>query len=505
MSQLKKYLVCVFLMSFLYINAQQDSLRCASTLDPTEMRQELLHARIETAGIYTDGDYAPFWMTSNNYGIASEKKNSAYLRTGLFASDRLFNDKLQVCAGLDVLAARNLQSDIYIHQLYVDLGYKILGLSIGAKERILPFRNNRLSTGGLTLSANSRPVPQVEAGFPRFVPLPYTNNWMQIQGGISYGMFTGDEINKRYAGDGNFAENVLYHRKYAYFKVEKNTPWYFVLGLEMDSQWGGKFYNSDGYRYDSPTRLIDFFKVFIPLAGGSGTNGTDQINIQGEVHGSWHFIFNYAKDEYNIRPYYEHFFDDHSGMWFKNMPDGIYGLELNLNRKAPVSSVVLEYIHTKDQSGPFLFDKSANIPIQVSAGDDYYNHVDYISTANHGFVMGNPLLTSPIYNKGRTLFVLNSRISAFHGGLSGYLSDNLKYRALLTYSRSWGTPYFPARKIRTQFSSLLELEYILGERLHEWTFSGALGYDDSSSMVGNNLGARLKIAKRFSLISRKIK
>jgi hypothetical protein len=518
MCNLRKYFPC-FLFFFTVCAVAQNEGTFADTIPAVEKKyyttcdpavikieREVLRGFVETAGTYTKGDYAPFWITSNNYGIGSEHLKNGYLRTGIFAFDKVFDDKLSISAGLDVLVARNLssRSDVYIQQLCVDLQYKILGLSIGAKERNTPFRNEDLSTGGLTLSRNARPVPQVEAGFPQFVQVPYTNNWMQVQGGVSYGWFTDSEYKKRFAGDGNYSENELYHRKYAYFKFEKNTPWYFVFGAEMDTQWGGKFYDKNGYRYSSPTGLLDFFRIFIPSAGGESSNGTDQINIQGEVHGSWHFIFNYQKGDYSIKPYYEHFFDDHSGMWFKNMPDGIYGLELNLNKKSPVSSIVLEYIHTKDQSGPFLWDKNETIPVQVSFGDDYYNHVDYVSATNYGFVIGNPLLTSPIYNNGRTLYVLNSRISAFHGGLSGYLADNLKYRALLTYSQSWGTPYFPARKIRTQFSSLLELDYTTGKSLNEWTFSGALGYDDSASMVGNNWGFRLKMAKRFSLYKKNI-
>ncbi|MDR1809493.1 MAG: capsule assembly Wzi family protein, partial [Prevotella sp.] len=455
MNYLKICSSCFFSLFTIGIAGQNGLNPDSDYCDLPVIAREALFVNVETAGTYTKGDYAPFWITSNNYGVGSERPKNGYVRTGLFGTKRLFDDKLDVSFGADVLAGRNLTStsSVYFQQLYADFRYKILGLSIGAKERSAPFRNEDLSTGGLTLSRNSRPIPQVEAGFPEFVQAPYTNNWMQVQGGVSYGWFTDSKYKKRFAGDGFYSEGELYHRKYAYFKFEKNTPWYFVFGAEMDTQWGGKFYDKrypwNGYKYSSPTGLWDFFRVFIPMAGGDGANGTDIVNIQGEVHGSWHFIFNYKKGDYSIRPYYEHFFDDHSGMWLKNMPDGIYGLELNLNKKRPVSSVVLEYIHTKDQSGPFLWDENQNIPVQVSAGDDYYNHVDYVSYAYYGLVLGNPLLTSPVYNNGRTLQVLNNRISAFHGGLSGYLADNLQYRALLTYSRSWGAVELPARKIRT--------------------------------------------------------
>ncbi|GAB6012174.1 capsule assembly Wzi family protein [Viscerimonas tarda] len=465
-----------------------------------ESAGEHLFLRVEGAGTLTDGDNAPFWLSNNNYGIGSETRNKAYTRAELLGRKEFFNNSLKVHAGADILATNNIQSDFYFHQFYANLRYKALGLLIGAQERSNPFKNADLSTGGLTLSNNARPIPQVEAGFPEFVEAPHLNGYLQIQGGVSYGWFNDDNYKKRYAGDGKYAENLLYHRKYAYFKIGKRgSPTCFVFGVEMDTQWGGRFYDSNGYKFSSPTGLKDYFKVFIPMAGGGDANSTDQVNILGNLYGSWHFIFNYEADSYSIKPYYEHFYEDHSGMWFKNMPDGIYGLEFNLtNRRQLVSTVLLEYIHTKNQSGPFLFDKTANIPIQVSAGDNYYNHVDYVSLTNYGFVLGNPLLTSPVYNDKRTLFSLNTRISAFHGGFGGYLTNDLKYRALLTYSRSWGTPFIPSRHIRNQFSGLLELDYTapLG-KFYGWVFSGALAYDDSSTIVGDNSGFRLKISKLF--------
>lgn len=459
---------------------------------------ECIKTKIETAGVFSGGDNAPFWFTNNNHGIGSEHKNNGYLRVGTFAEDTFFKGKLRVSAGADILASYNLQTDFYFHQLYADFKYRSLGLSIGSKERNTLFRNKDLSTGGLTLSGNSRPIPQILAGFPNFVNIPLTNKWLQVQGGISYGWFLDNKYKVRHAGDGSYAKDVYYHRKYAYFKVEKNTPWNFILGLEMDTQWGGKMYRNNKIYTKSPGNLKNFFKVLVPMAGGGDANGTDQVNILGNVYGSWHFIFNYKTKDYSIKAYHEHFFEDHSGIIFKNMPDGIYGLEFNLNRKAPISTILFEYIHTKNQSGPFLWDESNEIPIQVSAGDNYYNQVDYVSLTHYGHVLGNPLLTSSIYNNGQTLLVLNTRISAFHGGISGYISNNLQYRTLLTYSRSWGTPLLPSTHIRNQFSGLLEASYT-PPKLDGWFFSGAIAYDDAKSMVGDNWGLQFKIAKSFNI------
>ena len=63
-----------------------------------------------------------------------------------------------------------------------------------------------------------------------------------------------------------------------------------------------------------------------------------------------------------------------------------------------LSTIVYEYNHTMDQSGTIYHDATAEIPVQVSARDDYYNNHVYGAWQMGGFVMGNPLVISPIDN-----------------------------------------------------------------------------------------------------------
>lgn len=454
---------------------------------------------IEALGTFSIGDYAPFWLTNNKFGLGSYKTNKQYLRVNSLInhSHYLGSRPVNIKLGVDVLVSHNMQSDFYLHQLYADLQYRNIVLSVGAKERFSLFKNKDLSTGGMTLSANARPIPQVELSMPHFVTVPYTKGYLQFMGGLSYGWFGDDKYKRRNAGDGYYAEKVLYHRKYGFLQFKKVAAWSFIVGAEMDTQWGGHFYHKGEYWDKGGAKISDFIKVLIPMKGGGESNLTDRQNIVGNVYGSTHFIVNHHRKDFDIKLYHEHFFEDHSGLIFKNIPDGLYGIELNLKNKGLLTELLFEYLHTKDQSGPFLWDKSHDIPVQVSGGDNYYNHVDYASLTNYGFVIGNPLLTSPIYNKGRTLYVLNTRLSSFHGGIGGYVMSNLKYRALVTYSRSWGTDRIPSRRIRNQFSSMFEAIYA-NQRLQGWNFSGAIAYD-RSGMVGDNCGVQIKISKQFEI------
>lgn len=459
-----------------------------------------IKANVEASAMFSGGDNAPFWLMNNNYGIGSLDKNSQYVRAGIVASQQLatINSKpLMIRGGADIIAANNLQSDFFIQQLYANLRYRSLGLSIGSKERVSEYLDGDLSVGAMTHSINYRPIPQVEVGFPDYQPIPFTNHRLFVKGGLSYGKFLDNDYATSHAADGWYALNVLYHRKYAFFMYENQKPFNFIFGLDMGAQFGGDSYKYGEYDGSSPHKFIDFIRILIPSSGGSDAPGIDQVNIIGNVYGSWHFATNYRKQDFQIKVYHEHYFDDHSGMWFKNFPDGLYGIELNLKRSELFSHILFEYIHTKDQSGPMLWDQTPEIPIQVSGRDEYYNSWDYASLSTHGFVLGNPLITSPIYNKGRSLKIYNSRVSAFNIGVRGRIHRGLFYRVKATYSRNWGTYMYPYLDIQNQFSSLIELTYT-PYKLYKWSFSGAFAYD-ISDVVGNNTGVRLKIARSINI------
>ncbi len=452
---------------------------------------------LETVGTFSGGDNAPFWLTNNKYGLGSIENNSGYLRVQTFANKRL-SQKFKLQLGVDVVAAHNLNSDFHFQQLYADLSYRKAKLSVGTKERSSLFKNKELSMGGMTLSNNARPISQVEFSLPNFVSVPYTKDLLKVMGGISYGNFFDDTFKRNNAADGYYATQILYHRKYGFLKFENNSTWNFIVGIEMDTQWGGHFYKDGKYAWSSPGKLEDFFRVLLPMSGGTDSNMTDQVNVLGNVYGSLHLMTNYRKENYTVKAYVERFFEDHSGLFFHNFPDGLYGIELNLNKRGWITGALFEYLHTKDQTSPFLWDKSNEIPVQISGGDNYYNHIDYISLTNYGFVTGNPLLTSPIYNKGNSLTVYNTRLTSFHGGISGFITNDLKYRALFTYSQSWGTPLIPSRSIRNQYSTMLEATYS-NCKLRGWLFSGAFAFD-KSDMVGDNIGVQFKVSKAFHVL-----
>ena len=126
--------------------------------------------------------------------------------------------------------------------------------------------------------------------------------------------------------------------------------------------------------------------MFIPSGGSSDTPLGEQTNIYGNHLGSWNFSLTwYAPKDWTIRPYYEHYFEDHSQMFGEyGWKDCLAGGEITFPKNPVVSSFVYEYISTKDQSDSVYWDHTSEIPEQVSGTDNYYNHGIYTGWQHWG-------------------------------------------------------------------------------------------------------------------------
>lgn len=294
------------------------------------------HYAVETGIVAGHGDYSPFWFTANRQGLSSVKTENGYLRAGIFHSQALgrhFTWK----AGLDLATAYNYTSSFVVQQAYADLSYRWLNLSIGSKERTPELRNPKLSTGGLVESNSARPVPQVRIEIPQYISVPGTNHWLHIKGHLAYGTFTDNNWQEDFARSGNlYTKDVLYHSKSFFMKVGKKEsfPLEFEAGLQMAAQFGGKQY-VEGQKepiMKMPSDFMDFIRVLIPMSGSDNAMEGEQINKYGNHVGSWNIGLTGYVQDWRIKAYYEHFFEDESQMFFGYGPwkDGLLGVEVTL-------------------------------------------------------------------------------------------------------------------------------------------------------------------------------
>lgn len=459
--------------------------------------------RAEVGGSLSAGEHTPLWLNANRFGFSGIERNNLWLRLSAF---KYMDEQKDFSwgAGVDLGVAHRFQSVFMPQQLYAEVRYRCLDAMIGAKELDDGFLCRDLSSGALTQGWNARPIPQVRIGI-----FDYANVWgckemFAVKGHIAYGMFDDNWWLNRWANpEYKYALNTLYCSRAIYFRggnAEK-FPLEGELGLVMDTQFGGKtwFPNKNeegGGHWDKhPTYLKAWLKALIPSKGGSDTQAGEQENVEGNFLGNWSLALKWQDPSgWMVRLYYEHFFEDHSMLFF-DYPwiDGLYGVHARLPKNPIVSDILYEFLYMKDQSGPVYWDHTPVIDYQVSSRDCYYAHYIYNGWQNWGQTIGNPLITSPIYNKNHYLDFYSNRVMSNHLGFKGEPSPQVAYRVLLSHTRSWGTYNLPFTSPRSNFSWLTEVKYH-PRKLAGWEACLSLA-GDHGSLLGNSFGAQISISK----------
>ena len=474
---------------------------------------------IQTDVTVSNGKNAPFWLVSNRHGLSSLKNDNAVMSTGIY---RDFDKKngFTWAYGAEIAGAWNYTSPFYIQQLYADVKYNCWELSVGSKERWSEGKHRTLSGGGLTFAPNARPIPQVRFGINEYTTAPWLfNEWVYVKGHFSYGRQTDDNFQSTHMGNApigsRYVSNVLFHEKTAFLKIGKpgRTPFSIEMGLEMYSQFGGRVWekrtDGDIILYNLPHSYKEYLKAFIPMAGGSESTEMEQSNVNGNMLGSLHLAFNYQAKNWSIRAYYEHYYEDHSGLfgldyhynregkktWITYFPwrDGLLGLELTVPKNRIIDTVVYEFITSRDQSGPILQNPSGDMMGQAGGKDWYYTHGIYQSWQHWGMSMCNPHFLSPLYNKPSNMTMPYSRLRSHHLAFNGMPCEQLEYRVMTSLTKHWGSYEDPLPSPLYQLSTMGEVVYT-PKKLNGWKFTGAIAYDHSR-LIGNNFGGMLSICK----------
>ncbi|MGN0282613.1 MAG: capsule assembly Wzi family protein [Prevotella sp.] len=465
------------------------------------------------------GDCTPLWLNANKYGLSSLDKSNGYIMAGVakpMEGDSLH--RLGYGFGVSLAAAYNFTSPVVVQEAFVEGRWLKGVLTIGSKEWAMELKNDTLSSGSQTLGINARPVPQVRIALPDY--WTFAGGWIGIKGHIAYGKTTDDGWQKDFTDrKSKYTEDALYHSKAGYVRIGNAAKSLLnvELGLEMASLFGGTSYrkkeNGELVGIKNGTGLSSFWHAFI--GGGNDVGEVVYQNVEGDMLGSWVARVNYDAPKWNLGIYADHYFEDHSSMFFLDydgygngvewnvkkdnryflydLKDIMLGAELTLKQFQWARKIVVEYLYTKYQSGPIYHDHTENIPDHLGGSDNYYNHSIYTGWQHWGQVMGNPLYLSPIYNTDGTISVKNNRFIAWHGGVYGCLSSSLDYRILATYQKGWGTYGAMYPRPRRNASIMAEATYSMAKS--GWQVKAAVAMD-KGSLLGDNFGLQLTVIKK---------
>ena len=465
-------------------------------------------------GAASTNDVAPFWFSAGRYGVGSTEQYSGYLRASVIRpSDADSLRRWRVGYGLDVIGAAGSATCFNVQQAFLEFQYENARLSFGSKERSMELKNDELSSGGMTFSQNAVPIPQVRFELPRWWNISGKSRMVFIKGHLAYGMLTDGWWQEDHnAGTQQiYSKRSLYHSKAGYMKIgnEERFPLTATLGLEMVCQFGGTAYNlqgrgGTGVTFDKATKLKQgpkaFLDAFIP--GGSDVNDGAYDNVGGNQLGSWNLSLGWTDTRWSIRAYLDHFFEDHSQMfWQYAWKDNLLGIEATFPENPVVSTALFEYLGTMDQSGPIYHDKTEALSTGLYGKDNYYGHHIYGAYQHWGQVQGNPLILSPIYNSAGILWPSDNRLRAYHAGLSGDPCSDIHWRVKFTHLRSLGTYDNPAPTPRHATYFLAEIGY-RPHRIPGWGFTLSLG-TNAGQLIGTSQGAMLTVSK-FGVFNKRV-
>ena len=472
----------------------------------------------------------PLWLNANKYGLSSLDSDNGYLRMAVerdVAADSC--RRWGVGYGLDIAAAYNNTSTLIVQQAYFEGRYKLGTLTVGSKQQPMELRDNELSSGAQTLGINARPVPQVRLGLNDYWTIPILGRWFSFKGHLAFGMMTDGNWQESFAkGTPNkWNKNTRYHQKAGYLRIGKDDERHhltFTIGLEMASQFGGTVYNWAGTDENEnheeavklKSNLKSYWNAFTGMTSADAGEGIYE-NAEGNLLGSWVMRLAWNDDRMTAGLYMDHYFEDHSGMFFLDydgygsgenwnvkersryflysLKDFLLGFDLKLKRVKAVNSFVVEYMTTKYQSGPIYHDRTQNISDHIAGRDNYYNHSSLSGWQHWGQVIGNPLYLSPLYNDNGYIGTQCNRFRALHLGVSGDPMPGLHYRVKASWQKGWGKYDDPYMEPRENTSLLVEASYrTVDERsfLRPVTLTLGLGAD-FGKLRGDNKAVQLTV------------
>ena len=306
-----------------------------------------------------------WWSKYNNYGKEPSKIYFNYMKNYKKKKNEL---KINIFASKDkvYIGESFLQSKLF-SSTYIKFGKYYRDFST--------YLNDDLSSGSMLVSRNAEPMPKL--GLKGSLNLKKYNDF-SLDYGIAHAIFKKNIF---------YNEAPMLHEKFIYLKYnKKEIEW--GIGFVHEAIWGG---STLGGRMpgDQPSSFKDFLKILISADGPD--EGGDHVNALGNHLGIWDFYYQINKNEKTLKLYYQHFFEDTSGLRFANKSDGLWGIELKNFIKNNI--ILFEYLNTLNQNiDPPYVD------------DTYYYHGLYQSGWSYeGYVLGNPFIDSLNNNPSKVI------------------------------------------------------------------------------------------------------
>ena len=403
-----------------------------------------ISSSIETTGMAGTGSTLPFWLIHNQLGRYSPHSSWQELTEGIVEGTTAFSGNLKLTYGADLsLRFGGNETDAQIIQAYAGLSGKIFSVKLGtfANEEFMSGLSS--GNGDLLRSVNYRPYPMIRLSTTGFIPV---RHWLQLKAEYDEGILNGQRV----------VDNPHLHHKSLAFKFLLNKTFRISAGMSHCVFWGGTLPSGEKL----PDNLKSYFKYVLGKSGDARFGETEQDNAAGNQLGTYQLTFEKDFEKFDLQFMISHPFEDRSGMELDNFRDNLYTIHFRKKQQGTLfDEWILEYLYTKNQSGSV--NGLPGTGSSMRGRDQYFNNGIYkTGFSYHGYSMGTPLFYPLFRNEeGIDAGFSNNRVVAFHTGARGYLSKQLNWKAMLTWSRNYGTYDYPYSTVRKQLYSLLELSW----------------------------------------------
>ncbi|WP_229206101.1 capsule assembly Wzi family protein [Dyadobacter fermentans] len=429
-----------------------------------------VEASAEAGAYWSSNNETPFWLKTNQFGAVPDRTTSGVVQASVRRNYVFYDSlsarprKLDWSAGVSPVGIYNKDNrfEFVLPEAHASVRFKRVELWAGRRREVMGLGDTTFSSGFYAMSGNSLPVPKVQIGTVGFTPLKFTRNFIAVHAGFAHGWFNADYI-----------QGVRLHQKFLYLRFGKNKSKVYA-GLNHNVLWAGhsdylKEHPELAVNGELPSSWSIYPNVVFAFTSKkwfekNGYGAFDSYRV-GNHLGSYDIAFETTVGKYRLFAYHQHPFEDVSSMLFKNIPDGLYGINLKLNGKPgrfAITHLTLEFLSTKDQSGSEFYIPGS----KYQGADNYFNHTQY----SEGWSYQGRTVGTPFISPGKDMdqsklsnyrYFPNNRVNMWYLGIQGKAGRLLTLSLRGSYSRNFGTPGADFDPPRGQFSSVLGAQYLL--------------------------------------------
>lgn len=452
-------------------------------------------AWVEVAGYGSTASRTPFWLHANQWGIVPNSGQVLSGRAGIEGRTALSKDSLSVpkwsfAYGAELFGNAAENSKLLIPQAYIALAFKSFQLTIGRRKQYVGFNDHELGTGAYMWSGNALPVPRVQLGFEKYVPL--IRNFLYFKGFYSDGYLDGKRP---------VTSDLKFHNKSLFIRIGKpDGKLKLHGGFNHAVQWGGKspYFTENGQMPKGFDKYWYVITGFSPRGKVDGITSFDETNRIGNHVASLDAGLELDFKSVNILFYRQNLIEDGSLFYLNNLKDGLNGVTFTMkdheDKSFSLDRLTLELLYTKNQGGSEAVDGNS-----IRGKDDYFNNSQVRDGwSYYGRGLGTPFITPQAENdwpRYADFFTNNNRVWVIHSGMKGKLND-ATWTTKLSLSSNEGTYDQPIPDDTYQFSGLIALEKPI--RLFGGSKLKTAVSVDQGKLFDNAVGLMLGIRKDFA-------